>query len=130
MRPLLLLALTASAPLVAVGYSRDEDSSDDTGSDSSERACKSRRGPGQGDASMGNSLEPIPQNGPAPRPVVDMSSSPVKVGAPILKISEPWLTMLLNGVKTWEIRGCVCLKEEGTTGAPHARSAPFATPPL
>ena len=72
----------------AAARPRDEDASDGAGSDSSEdfgRAGKVRRG---GSATMGNSLEPIPQNGPAPRPVVDTSSSPVKIGAPILKELE------------------------------------------
>ena len=107
----------------AAARPRDEDASDGAGSDSSKdfgRAGKVRRG---GSATMGNSLEPIRQNGPAPRPVVDTSSSPVKIGAPILKVSDPWLTMLLDGVKTWEIRGSTCLKDPGTTGAPHSRSA-------
>ena len=97
----------------AAARPRDEDASDGAGSDSSKdfgRAGKVRRG---GSATMGNSLEPIRQNGPAPRPVVDTSSSPVKIGAPILKVSDPWLTMLLDGVKTWEIRGSTCLKDPG-----------------
>lgn len=108
----------------AAARSLDEDASDSAGSDEFGRARKSQRNTtAGGGATMGDSLKPIPQNGPAPRPVVDMCSSPVEVGAPILKVSEPWFTMLLDGVKTWEIRGCACLKDAGTTGAPHSRSA-------
>ena len=54
---------------------------------------------------------------------VDFSETPLKDGAPILKVHEPWFSMLLNGEKTWEIRGVPCHKEPGATGAPHARCA-------
>ena len=113
----------------AAARSRDEEEAGERAgeSDSSDhsiagRARKAHRGSAR-DASMGAKLEPTPQSGPGPRPMLDTSTSPIKEGAPILKVAEPWFSLLLDGAKTWEIRGSPCLKEGGTTGAPHARCA-------
>ena len=54
--------------------------------------------------------------------VVDSSTTPARDHAAILKVRDPWFTMLLDGVKSWEIRGEPCRKDPGTTGVPHARA--------
>ena len=54
--------------------------------------------------------------------VVDSSTTPARDHAAILKVRDPWFTMLLDGVKSWEIRGDPCRKDPGTTGVPHARA--------
>lgn len=57
---------------------------------------------------------------------IDMEVPPM---ARILKVRAPWIDLILDGVKTWEIRsGCGKTPAAGTTGAPSPAPSP-ARPP-
>ena len=62
--------------------------------------------------------------------IVETVETPMPDGAAILKVHEPWHTMLLNGVKRWEIRGEHCKKEAGTAGAHSNTRSPTPTIPV
>ena len=83
----------------------------------------------QAAATAVSNLHPIPDSCTAHYnrpPTIDMETEDVPTGASILKVQEPWLKLLLDGKKTWEIRGTTCEKPPGTTGA---RQSMFCSPP-
>ena len=69
-------------------------------------------------------LQPIPEaEQRKPKSVVEMVETTgmytngIPDEAPILVVREPWYSLLLDGVKRWEIRGEACRKGPGTSGA-------------
>ena len=59
-------------------------------------------------------FRPLPTP-PQPNAAVATIDGAVPRGASILIIQQPWISLILDGHKTWEIRGQVCNKPPGET---------------